>query len=134
MDRVGGFDPGVGIYPLGDGREEIGRANLPLTTRVIPESGVSGFEAALLYGKLTDSSLMERFAASLAPGLDHRELLAPDVFFATLDELAEAWNRRNGGAEGEPGEGPLVAAARALNEILSDKALCDMLRTMVLRA
>lgn len=132
MAKVGGFDPGSGISLLRDGGAEIGRANLPPSVRFIPESQVEPADA-LVYGKLGDSSLLDAFAGYLAPELRHRELLAPDVFFETLEKAADSLRRESGEGERE-GEGPLVEAARALAEILADRDLCEMLRNLIMKA
>lgn len=132
MDRIAGFDPGLGVSPLRDGGEEIGRANLPGSSRVIPESPGEKAAETPIFGRVTDSALLERFAAFLAPGLEHRELLSPDVFFAVLEEALGRWEEKGSGGDG--GEGPLVEAARTLAEVLADKNLCDMLRNMIFKA
>lgn len=132
MSTIGGFDPGLGVSPLRDGWSEIGRANLPQSTRIIPESP-DGRALAAVYGTLADSGLMERFAPYLALELEHRELLAPDVFFETLEAAEQAF-RRESEERGQPEEGPLVQAARRLAEILADRDLCDMLRNLVMKA
>jgi len=136
MAKIGGFDPSLGIAPVTDGYHEVGRTNLPASLRVIPEStaGTGADAAALVYGKLSDSALLERFAAYLAPNIRHRELLAPDVFFEALEEAAQAFGQAADEQGGQPGEGPLAQAARALQELLADRDLCEMLRNLVLRA
>ncbi|MCL2000314.1 MAG: hypothetical protein FWG74_02665 [Planctomycetes bacterium] len=134
MAKIGGFDPSVGITPFTDGYDEIGRTNLPASMRVIPESTPGTGAAALIYGKLSDSALMERFAAYLAPNIRHRELLAPEVFFEALAEAARAFGQSAGEQPGQPGEGPLAEAARALQQLLADRDLCEMLRNLVLKA
>ena len=135
MDKVGGFNPNIGIAPfLVD--HEIGRANLPASLRVIPESLMRETQAALVYGRLSDSAMMERFAAYLAPNIRHRELLSPDVFFEALERAAEGFEQSAEGesGEGRPREGPLAKAAQALRELLADRDLCEKLRNLVLRA
>jgi hypothetical protein len=137
MAKIGGFDPNIGIAPFMDGHREVGRTNLPVSLRVIPESMAREAERTLVYGKLSDSALMERFAAYLAPDIRHRELLSPDVFFEALEEAAEAFEQSAGeqpDGEGQPGEGPLAQAARALRELLADRGLCEKLRNLILRA
>ena len=136
MAMIGGFDPLLGITPFRDGYNEVGRANLPASSRVIPESmiGRAGSMAAI-YGELTGSSLMERFAAYLAPDIRHRELLAPDVFFEALEQAAGDFERESGeDDQGQPREGPLAKAARELRELLADRDLCEILRKLVLQA
>jgi len=134
MAKIGGFDPSLGITPFTDGYHEIGRTNLPASMRVIPESTMGTGATALVYGKLSDSALLERFAAYLAPNIRHRELLAPEVFFETLAAAAKAFEQAAGEQHGQPGEGPLAQAARVLQEILADRDLCEMLRNLVVRA
>ena len=136
MALIGGFDPNLGIASVADGYREIGRANLPASLCVIPESmadPAEGRAAALVHGKLSDSALLERFSAWLAPDIRHRELLAPDVFFEALERTAESFENLSDD-QGEPREGPLAQAARALRELLADRELCEMLRHLVLRA
>lgn len=131
MAKIGGFDPGVGIQPLADGRGEIGRANLPAPARLIPWS-LAERAGTPVYGRLSASALMDRFAPYLALDLKHRELLAPDAFFAALENAAEAF-RKEADERGEK-EGPLVETARRLAEVLADRDLCAMLRNLVLKA
>lgn len=132
MAKIGGFDPSIGVQALVDGRTEIGHANLPGAARLLPGSFIDRPDA-LVYGKLTDSALLDMFAPYLALELTHRELLAPDVFFEALEQAAKSMQSDAGGG-GESGEGPLVEAARALAEILADRELCQMLRNLVLKA
>ncbi len=132
MAKVGRFDPGLGIQALSDGRAEIGRSNLPGAARLLPESGLDR-DFALVYGHFSDSALLERFGPYLAMDLKHRELLSPDVFFETLARTAATLENDAGGGW-DSGVDPLAAAARTLREVLADKALCEMLRTLVLRA
>ena len=134
MAKIGGFDPSLGIAPFTDGYQEVGRTNLPASLRVIPESAAGTNASALVYGNLSDSALLERFAAYLAPNIRHRELLAPDVFFEALEEAARTFGQAADEQKGQPGEGPLVQAARALRELLADRDLCETLRNLVLRA
>lgn len=133
MAKIGGFDPNIGVQPLVDGRREIGRANLPEGTRLLPES-LMDHTGALVYGKLSDSALMEAFAPYLRLDLRHRELLAPDVFFEALEQAARSFGKGAENSDGQPGEGPMAETARALLEILSDRELCEMLRNLVLKA
>ena len=66
MAKIGGFDPGLGILPLSEGRAEIGRANLPETpARLIPET-LFGPAGAMIHGRISDSALLERFSPYLA--------------------------------------------------------------------
>lgn len=132
MAKIGGFDPNVGVRPLADGRSEIGRTNLPGIERLLPGSYIERPDA-MVYGKLTGSALMDAFAPYLAMTLNHRELLAPDVFFEALERAAEAF-RRDAESGGNTEEGPMAEAARALQEILADRDLCQMLRNLVLKA
>ena len=134
MAKIGGFDPGLGIMPLAEGRAEIGRSNLPDSpARLIPET-LFGAADVPLHGRLTDSALLDRFSSYLAMDVAHRELLAPDAFFEALEKAAESLRRESGaGGDGTPAEGPLVEAARRLLEILSDRGLCDALRRLVVR-
>ena len=134
MAKIGGFDPNLGITPFTDGRHEIGRTNLPASMRVIPDSATETGAAALVYGKLSDSTLLERFAAYLAPNIRHRELLAPEVFFEVLAAAARSFEQAAGEQRGQPEEGPLAQAARTLREILADRDLCETLRNLVVRA
>lgn len=133
MDAIGGFDPRLGISALIQGREEIGRANLPDAARLLPESLPERADA-LVYGRLTDSTLLESFASYLKLDLRRRELLSPDVFFETLEQAAGSFEREGGGGSGQPGEGPLAETARRLQEILADRELCETLRKLVLKA
>ncbi len=131
MDRVGGFDPWAGITPLRDGATEIGRGNLPESRRLLPgDVGAAGSGDYL--GAGTDSGLMERFGPYLAMEVTHRELLSPDVFFASLEEAAEGFVKQ-AGQDGVK-DGPLVDAAQKLAEVLGDRALCEALRNLVVRA
>ncbi len=132
MAKIGGFDPGLGILPLADGRTEIGRANLPAAARLLPESIFERGDAPI-YGKTTDSALLERFSPYLRFDLKNRELLSPDAFFETLERAADSLRRQAGG-DGDTGEGPMAEAARALAELLADRELCEMLRNLVLKA
>lgn len=133
MDRIaGGFDPNVGIMALRDGRREIGRVNLPASSRLIPDAELSRTDA-LLFGRLSDSALLERFAAYLGVEPRFRELLAPAAFFEALESASREF-ADEAGKEGGKEEGPLVAAARRLSEILSDKDLCDALRNLIMKA
>lgn len=132
MAKIGGFDPNVGITALRDGGREIGRTNLPASTRILPDAELSRART-LLFGKASDSALMELFSSYLAVEPRFRELLAPDVFFESLESARKGFMadaESGGGTE----EGPLAEAARRLAEILSDKELCDMLRNLVMKA
>ncbi|MDR2390618.1 MAG: hypothetical protein LBE84_02910 [Planctomycetota bacterium] len=133
MDAIGGFDPRLGVSALIQGREEIGRANLPGAARLLPES-LPDRAGALVYGRLTDSALLEGFAPYLRMDLRRRELLSPDVFFETLEQAAGSFEREGEGKDGQPGEGPLAGTARRLREILADRELCEALRKLVLKA
>ncbi len=132
MAKIGGFDPGVGILPLADGRREIGRTNLPAGTKMLPES-LPAQTDALVYGKMTDSALLDGFTPYLQFDLKHRELLSPDAFFETLEQAAETF-RRQAGEDGNMEEGPMAEAARSLAAILADREMCEMLRNLVLKA
>ena len=131
MAKIGGFDPSLGVQPLMDGRSEIGRANLPGPARLLPGAYIE-IPDAMVHGKLSDSALLDMFAPYLALTLNHRELLAPDVFFEALERAAESF-RRESESGGEPEEGPMAEAARALQEILADRDLCRMLTNLVLK-
>jgi hypothetical protein len=88
-----------------------------------------------LFGNLSGSSLLDSFAPFLALELRHRELLSPDVFFESLGEAAAAFRQGAGGeGDGQPKEGPLVEAARVLEEILGNRELCEILRNLVMKA
>lgn len=130
MDRIGGFDPRVGIMPLSDGRVEIGRGNLPDAQRLLP--GEAAPATGGIYGKMTDSALLERFGSYLSADLRHRELLSPDVFFSTLESAAQDLNEQ-AVREGRQ-DGPLADAVRALAEVLSDRTLCEALRSLIIKA
>jgi hypothetical protein len=133
MDVIGGFDPGLGVSALIRGREEIGRANLPQPARLLPES-LPERAGALIYGRLTDSALLESFAPYLKMDPRFRELLSPDVFFETLERAADSFERDGKGRDGEPpGEGALAGTAKRLREILADRELCEALRKLVLK-
>jgi len=136
MAKVGGFDPNVGVTPFADGHREIGRANLPASLRVIPDSPAAGPGEALVFGRLSDSALLERFAAYLAPVPRHRELLAPEALFEALERAAGEFGREagEGDGDGRPREGPMAQAARTLRDLLADRDLCETLRRLVLRA
>jgi hypothetical protein len=133
MDRIGDFDPKLGISALIQGREEIGRTNLPETARLLPDS-LPDRTDALVYGRLTDSALLESFAPYLRLDLRRRELLSPDVFFETLEQAAGSFEREGGERDGQPGEGTLAETARRLREVLADRELCETLRKLVLKA
>jgi hypothetical protein len=132
MSAIGGFDPGLGVSALIQGREEIGRANLPGAARLLPESLPERGDA-LVYGRLTDSALLEGFAPYLKMNLRRRELLSPDVLLETLERAADSFEREGGEKDGQPGEGPLAGIARRLREILADRELCETLRKLVLK-
>lgn len=132
MAKIGGFDPMVGIQGLADGHAEIGRKNLPGIARLIPESiPPDGF--ALIYGRITDSTLQEMFAPYMKLDLKHRELLSPDVFFEALEKAAESFEGSSRDRDGKPKEGPMAKTAQVLAEVLADRELCEMLRNLVLK-
>ncbi|MCC8191018.1 MAG: hypothetical protein LIP77_10370 [Planctomycetes bacterium] len=138
MAKVGGFDPNLGLTALRDGGQEIGRTNLPASARIIPGAAPSR-PGELLFGTLSGSGLQERFAPYLAVEPRFRELLSPDVFFEAMESARQSFTGTDGeggkdDGDGGTEEGPLVAAARQLEQILLDKTLCDMLRTLLLKA
>ncbi len=130
MDRIGGFDPGVGIVPLHEGASEIGRGNLPEGQRLLP--GDIGSVARDIFGRGSDSSLMERLSAYLSTELTHRELLVPEAFFASLEAAADSFldRARSDGVK----DGPLVEAARQLATVIGDRELCEALRRLIVKA
>lgn len=128
MAKIGAFDPNLGVNPLADGHREIGRANLPVGSGFIPGPVVeSGDEP--IYGKMTNSTLMENFSTYFAFEPAHRELLAPDAFFSSLGRAAGVLQSE----AFESGSGASVAA-RLLLRVLDDRALCETLRALVLKA
>lgn len=132
MAKIGGFDPSLGIAPVADGYYEIGHENLPGMARLIPESE-SGEIRLGVFGRFAESTLLEGFANYLRPEIHHRELLAPDVFFTVLEDAAQQFAQESEKND-PPGEGPLAATARLLQQILADRNLCEMLRKLVVRA
>lgn len=132
--KTGGFDPDVGILPIRDGWREIGRANLPLATGLIPNAEAEApHPGAWLFGRLSDSALADRLRRWLAPELRRRELLTPDVFFAELAAAEEGFARAAQGRE-KDADDPLAAASGELRRILEDRELCETLRSLVAQA
>lgn len=154
--KAGGFDPDVGILPIREGWREIGRANLPLSTGIIPGSEADApHPGAWLFGRLSDSAITDQLRRWLTPELRRRELLSPDVFFAELATATEAftraarsrsrdgsgsesgskdeYNAEDGNKDGDEG-GPLAAASDELRRILADRELCEALRSLVMQA
>ncbi|MDR1519803.1 MAG: hypothetical protein LBU23_06620 [Planctomycetota bacterium] len=127
----GGFDPGLGVTRLRDGDQEIGRINLPASRKIIPESALEQ-ATELIYGKLTDSSILERFSGYLSPVPQRRELLSADVFFESLGAAADAMVAE-AREKGEGPDGPLGRAAAELAGVLADRELCEMLRNLILK-
>lgn len=129
MDRLGGFDPNVGITWRLDGESEIGHANLPPSMKLLPGEFAESVEA-LAHGRVSDSSLMDRFNAYFDGEPRFRELLSPDAFFEVLENAGQDFAN-----EAAAGDKPFFqAAAERINAVLGDRELCEALRKLVLEA